>query len=77
MNPAARPAPATGVEDATVADLSNPQVVTLAIYLAGGATKNVDAEHIAVHAHRLAPGRYRWKHYPEIASRHRCKSEVA
>jgi hypothetical protein len=61
----ARKAIASTPQDATIAELSNPQVVTLAVYLAAGATKNVDTEHIAVQAHRLAPGRYRWKYYPE------------
>jgi len=65
MNLAVRAAPVSKSEDATIAELSNPQVVTLAIYLAGGSTKNIDTEHIAVQAHRLAPGRYRWKYYPE------------
>ena len=50
----ARKAIASTPQDATIAELSNPQVVTLAVYLAAGATKNVDTEHIAVQAHRLA-----------------------
>jgi hypothetical protein len=61
----ARTVAASRSENATIAELSNPQVVTLAVYLAAGATKNVDTEHIAVQAHHLAPGRYRWKYYPE------------
>src|SRR5438270_6015939 len=65
MTLTARTATASGSEAATIAELSNPQVVTLAVYLAAGATKNVDTEHIAVQAHHLAPGRYRWKYYPE------------
>jgi len=65
MSATVRAAPTSRSEDPTIGELSNPQVVTLAIYLAGADTQTVDTEHIAVHAHRLAPGRYRWKYYPE------------
>ncbi len=65
MTLVARKAAPGGAEGATIAELANPQVATLAVYLAGGATENVDTEHIAVQAYRLAPGRYRWKQYAE------------
>jgi hypothetical protein len=44
---------------------SQTEVVTLATYLLGGAQKAVDTEDIAVEAHRLAPGRFSWKKYPD------------
>jgi hypothetical protein len=44
---------------------SQTEVVTLATYLLGGAQKAIDTEDIAVEAHRLAPGRFSWKKYPD------------
>jgi hypothetical protein len=44
---------------------SQTEVVTLATYLLGGAQKAIDTEDIAVEAHRLAPGRFAWKKYPD------------
>jgi hypothetical protein len=44
---------------------SQTEVVTLAAYLLGGAQKAIDTEDIAVEAHRLAPGRFSWKKYPD------------
>ena len=45
--------------------VSQTEVVTLATYLLGGAQKAIDTEDIAVEAHRLAPGRFSWKKYPD------------
>lgn len=44
---------------------SQTEVVTLATYLLGGAQRAIDTEDIAVEAHRLAPGRFSWKKYPD------------
>jgi hypothetical protein len=44
---------------------SQTEVVTLATYLLGGAQKAIDTEDIAIEAHRLAPGRFSWKKYPD------------
>ncbi len=44
--------------------LANHQIVTLAVYLLGGETKQIDTEDIAVKANQLAPGRFCWKKYP-------------
>jgi hypothetical protein len=44
---------------------SQVEVVTLAVYLLGGARRAVDTEDVAVEAHRLAPGRFCWKKHPE------------
>jgi hypothetical protein len=46
---------------------SPPQVeiVTLAVFLLGGDQRSIDTEDIAVEAHRLAPGRFAWRKYPD------------
>lgn len=44
---------------------SNSDLVTLAVYLEGGDRRSVDTEDAAVRAHRLAPGRFSWRKYPE------------
>jgi hypothetical protein len=44
--------------------LANHQIVTLAVYLLGGETKQIDTEDIAVKANILAPGRFCWRKYP-------------
>lgn len=44
--------------------LANHQIVTLAVYLLGGETKQIDTEDIAVKANALAPGRFNWRKYP-------------
>lgn len=44
---------------------SQAEVVTLALYQLGGGQRPVDTEDIAVEAHRLAPGRFTWKKYPD------------
>lgn len=44
---------------------SQVEVVTLAVYLQGGAQRAIDTEEIAVQAHRLAPGRFSWKKYAD------------
>src|SRR5215472_9823429 len=46
------------------AGTSQAEVVTLAVYQLGGAQKAIDTEDVAVEAHRLAPGRFAWKKYP-------------
>src|SRR5262245_56192193 len=45
--------------------VSQTEVVTLATYLLGGAQRAIDTEDIAIEAHRLAPGRFSWKKYPD------------
>lgn len=45
--------------------LANPEIVTLAVYLLGGASKRIDTEEIAMQADKLAPSRYRWRLYPD------------
>jgi len=46
-------------------EMSNVQVVTLAVFAVGGGTSLVDTEDAAVAAHRLAPTRFGWRKYPE------------
>ncbi len=45
--------------------LSNREVVTLAVYLLGGASRHIDTEDVAVKANEMAPGRFVWKKYPD------------
>lgn len=44
---------------------SKRDVVVLALADAGGATTTVDTEDVAVAAHRLAPGTFAWRKYPD------------
>lgn len=44
-------------------ELSNHEIVTLAVYLLGGDTQYVDTEDAAVKANELAPGRFTWRKY--------------
>lgn len=49
-------------------DLSNHEIVTLAVFLQAGASKAADTEDIAVCANQLAPGRFTWRKYPDQIS---------
>jgi hypothetical protein len=49
-------------------ELSNVEVVVLAVYRLGGERASQDTEDIAVEADRVAPGRFRWRKYPEFIS---------
>ena len=44
---------------------TNVQIVTLALYLAGGEVAPVDTEDIAVKANEIAPRRFAWRKYPD------------
>jgi hypothetical protein len=44
---------------------SQAEVVTLAVFRLGGAQRAIDTEDVAVEAHKLAPGRFSWRKYPE------------
>ena len=44
-------------------ELSNHEIVTLAVFLLGGDKKRIDTEDIAVKANELAPGRFTWRKY--------------
>lgn len=46
-------------------DLSQSELVALAVYLLGGAHQPVDTEDVAVRANELAPGRLTWAKYPD------------
>ena len=49
------------------ASLSNVEIVTLAVFLCGGATGLIDTEDVAVQAAELSPGRFSWrKHKDQI-----------
>lgn len=45
--------------------LSQPQAVTVALFLLGGAARPVDTEDIAVKIHELDPARFAWRKYPD------------
>jgi hypothetical protein len=47
------------------AEFSNPEIVTLAVFMAGGQSQYIDTEDIAMKADELAPGRFSWKKYPD------------
>lgn len=44
---------------------SNPEIVTLAVYILGGGNKSIDTEDIAIKSNELAPGRFVWKKYKD------------
>jgi hypothetical protein len=52
-------------EKRLTAGSSHVEVVTLAVYRLGGAQRAIDTEDVAVEAHRIAPGRFSWKKYPD------------
>jgi hypothetical protein len=48
-------------------DISNHEIVTMAVYMLGGKSRAIDTEDVAVKANELAPGRYTWrKHTDQI-----------
>lgn len=47
-------------------ELSNVQLVTLAVYYLGGETKAIDIEDIAVQASEISPEKFAWKKYPHL-----------
>jgi hypothetical protein len=46
-------------------ELSNPEILTLAVYLRGGAVSPVDLEDAAIEAFNLAPKKFSWKKYED------------
>jgi hypothetical protein len=46
-------------------EITNPQLVTIAVYLLGGDTNSIDTEDAAYKANQLAPGRFAWRKYPD------------
>mgnify|MGYP001766976569 CR=1 FL=1 len=47
-------------------ELTNFQLVTLAVYYLGGETKAIDIEDIAVQASEISPEKFSWKKYPQM-----------
>jgi hypothetical protein len=43
---------------------SSSEIVTVAVFLLGGESHQVDTEDVAVKANELAPGRFLWRKYP-------------
>jgi hypothetical protein len=50
---------------ASSAQVKNHELVTLAVYLIGGDTQDVDTEDVAVKVDELSPGRFCWRKYPD------------
>lgn len=46
-------------------ELSNHEVVTLAVYLLGGDRQPIDTEDVAKKANDIAPGRFAWRKYKD------------
>jgi hypothetical protein len=46
-------------------EASQEDIVTLALLFAGGDQRPVDTEDVAMEAHKLAPGMFSWRKYPE------------
>ena len=46
-------------------ELSNPEIVTLAVYNLGGSINPIDLEDVAIEAFSLAPKRFSWKKYQD------------
>jgi len=46
-------------------ELSNPEIVSLAVYRLGGAINSVDLEDIAIEAFKLTPKRFSWKKFED------------
>ena len=49
-------------------ELSNTEVMVLAVHRLGGILTGQDTEDIAMEADRIAPGRFRWRKYPQFIS---------
>lgn len=54
--------------------LAHHEVLALAMLNLGGESRFVDTEYIAVEANRIAPGRFRWVHFPDQINIHNIKS---
>ena len=48
-----------------VKPLANHEIVTLAVFLLGGASRPADTEDIAIKANDIAPGRFTWRKHKE------------
>jgi hypothetical protein len=46
-------------------DLSNPQIVVIAVARLGGQAQFIHTEDVAVESFNLAPGKFGWRKYPE------------
>lgn len=55
-------------------DLSNLELIALAVYVLGGDSRYVDTEDVAVKANALAPGRFSWVKYPDQINIHTIKT---
>lgn len=48
-----------------MSELTNTEIVTLAVYLLGGEARAIDVEDIAIKVNELAPGRFSWRKYKD------------
>jgi len=53
------------MSDQSKSRFANHELVTVAVFLLGGASKAADLEDIAKKVNELAPGRFTWRKYPE------------
>ncbi len=44
------------------------EILVLSLFALGGEDRAIDTEHVAMKAAELAPGRFRWRHYPAQVS---------
>ena len=59
---------ARGMTPKDTKSLANHEIVVVAVYLCGGATKPADSEDVAMKANELAPGRFTWTKYKDQIS---------
>jgi hypothetical protein len=52
-------------ENSLTRSATGPELAALALYLLGGGARLVDTEDVAIQIHKIAPGRYSWRKYPE------------
>jgi len=56
---------------------SNPEIVTLAVYILGGKSQNIDTEYIAIKSNELAPGRFVWKKFKDQINKESVRISLA
>jgi|HubBroStandDraft_5_1064220.scaffolds.fasta_scaffold68653_2 hypothetical protein len=44
---------------------TGPELAALALYVLGGGGRLVDTEDVAIQIHKIAPGRFSWRKYPD------------
>jgi len=52
----------------SLSDMTNMEIVILALYTLGGDQGRIDTEDVAIRANELGPGRFTWSKYPQQIS---------